>query len=160
MIGAKIIIPVTLIIGILIGIGAQQFRIDSLNERIASNKAAAYAQLVELQTTSQEFQTKLRNDYQASIERLEDALVGANDVQADLIDRMHNLATPADDTDGTSGQHGPSKQDQATLDLFIRLLDRHTKELITVGRYAEELKARGLHCENRYDSESLLRAPK
>lgn len=36
-------------------------------------------------------------------------------------------------------------------DLFLNLLDRHTRELVEVGEYADKLKAAGLMCEQSHD---------
>jgi hypothetical protein len=50
---------------------------------------------------------------------------------------------------GTGGQGEPGED---AISVLAGLLDRHTAELVEVGRYADELRSAGLTCERQYDS--------
>ena len=52
-------------------------------------------------------------------------------------------------TSAGKGQSGPD-----ALDLFVEVLDRHSKELVAVGNYADQLRIAGIACERAYGSVS------
>lgn len=51
-----------------------------------------------------------------------------------------------------AAQRGAGELGGGAGDLLADLLDRHTTELIAVGRYADELRIRGLTCERSVDA--------
>lgn len=55
----------------------------------------------------------------------------------------------ADPATGTGGQGEPGED---AIGVLAGMLDRHTAELVEVGRYADELRGAGITCERQYDS--------
>ena len=159
---SKIFLTAALIIGFLLGMGLQHARIASLKashaktlQAIAEKTAAAnkavttYIQQVQQDAAKVRQQTYERNQ-QIQVEFEE--LTASRDSYAEWVRKLStNQSAKSNNSSSATRPTRPSKQDQATLDLFAQLLDRHTKELAEVGKYAEELRSAGLGCERKYD---------
>ncbi len=152
----KIYIAVTLAIGFLLGLGLQQHTVQNLEHQILEFKLAeARAEeiiLREREADALYIQT-LREAYIQEQEQMESLLASVSDDRARLIDRMQQLKRAQTCTNQTTEvtDRSESERNQATFDLFIQLFDRHTRELEEVGRYADELRAYGLRCEQYID---------
>lgn len=159
---SRIFLTLVLAIGFALGLGLQHARIASLKashaktmrdiaeKTAAANKAVtAYIQQVQQDAAKVRQQTYERN------QQIQAEFADLNNSLATYSEWVRRLSTnqPAKPSNSSSATRPsrPSEQDQATLDLFAQLLDRHTKELAEVGKYAEELRSAGLGCERKYD---------
>ena len=50
---------------------------------------------------------------------------------------------------GAAGS-GDGEQSETAIDLLINMLERHSRELVEVGAYADQIRATGETCENSY----------
>lgn len=155
----KIYIAVTLVIGFLLGLGLQQHTVQNLERQILEFKLAeARAKEIILREREADglFIDVLRTAAEQERQEHEDRLVAAIDKRERLIEQLRYTARaqtcPVETTKVT--ERGPSKSNQDAFDLFIHLLDRHTRELERVGEYADELRSAGLKCEQISDRQS------
>lgn len=155
----KIYIAVTLAIGFLLGLGLQQHTVQNLEHQILEFKLAdARAREIILREREADalFIDTLRSSLAQEQENHQAVLAELTDDRDRLIKRLQYTArtqTCSNQTTKTS-ERGPSKSDQATFDLFIDMLDRHTRELKEVGEYADKLRSAGLRCEMISDRQS------
>lgn len=159
---SKIFLTAALIIGFLLGMGLQHARIASLKAShaktmldIAEKTAAANTAVTAYIQQVQQDAAKVRQQTYERNQQIQAEFADLNNSLATYSEWVRRLSTnqPAKPSNSSSATRPsrPSEQDQATLDLFAQLLDRHTKELAEVGKYAEELKSAGLGCERKYD---------
>lgn len=152
----KIYITLTLVAGLLLGLGLQQHKIQGLEHEILEFKLAeARAKEIiirEREADALYIQT-LREAHVQEQEQLESLLASVSDDRTRLIDRMQQLKRTQTCTNQATEvtDRSESERNQATFDLFIQLFDRHTRELEEVGRYADELRTHGLRCEQYID---------
>lgn len=152
----KLFLTAALILGFLLGLGFQHSQIAALKlanyktlKDIAEKQATANAALVAYQSQVNKDQQKLKEENYDLRKKNKEFSDAADDAYASWLQSLDSAS--ADYKSSTTKPGGPSKQDQATFDLFVKLLGGHTKELVQVGKYAEELKAAGLLCERSYD---------
>lgn len=150
----------TLIIGFVLGIGFSEIKISKLKadqalvlKDLAEKTAAAERTLNEYNTAIQNQFNSIRKanyEHTQAIQTQNASALAARDA---YIKRLRNLYANSKNTGfSTSARSsGPSKSDQATFDMFTQMLDRHTTELVEVGKYADELRAAGLMCEQMSD---------
>ena len=148
--------------GFALGIGFQQARIANLTaehekykREMVEKTAASYEALITYQTAVDAHLTKLRNTHNDTVRQIQVNYNTAESGRLDLIERLRKLSNStagANKQTETDGKRGPSEYDSATFDLLFRLFDRHSKELVEVGEYADKLKAAGLTCEGNIDS--------
>lgn len=150
----KIYITLTIALGFILAIGFQYNKISALELTIATMKsdlakANADAALAQLNKEA-EIQTIKDASYD-QIQELQEQLVDTSNSRDALLKRLRNISStahcPATQAAETA-KRSQSKQDQATFDLFVGMLDRHTRELEEIGGYADKLRLAGLMCEN------------
>lgn len=153
----KIYITLTLVAGFILALGFQHNKIANLELTIATLKteiATANANAA-LERTAKEVEIQqIKDSTYDQVQELQEQLVVISDGRDALIERLRNVPkTTHSCTTQTaaSSERGPSKQDQTTFDLFIGMLDRHTKELEEIGGYADKLRIAGLACESISD---------
>lgn len=150
----KIYITLTLALGFILAIGFQYNKIANLELTITAMKteiatANANAALAQLNKEA-EIQTIKDASYD-QIQELQEQLVDTSNSRDALLKRLRNLSTTAHHNStqaAEAAKRSQSKQDQATFDLFVGMLDRHTRELEEIGGYADKLRLAGLMCEN------------
>lgn len=119
-----------------------------------SDKTAA-AQTA-FRATETEWQKRIEGVTRDGQERIDTARLDADGARAEsgrlrkALDRYRTAARTAPHSGiATAGQ---GDQGGDALDLLTGMLARHSDELVEVGRYADELHARGLSCERAYDT--------
>ena len=153
----KHILIAVLALGIVLGAGFQETRVQSLKAEHAQvlrdlaikTAKAQQAVLVYEREVNTAF-TAIRNQTHETLTALQNQLKDSESARTALLSRLRKLsATPAT---SEAGQHKSSVKDSATFDLFVELLDRHSRELQEVGEYADRLRAAGLSCERSFDA--------
>ena len=160
----KYIIILGLVIGFLLGLGAQQVRISNLKASHAktlqgtAEKTAATAVAVNEYTNAVNTQLSvIRKSNYETTQKLQAQLTSTTAARNAYIKRLRKSATSSNSNQATNtGSSSTRESDQASFDLFLNLLDRHTRELVEVGEYADKLKAAGLMCEQSHDPLSQL----
>ena len=160
----KYIIILGLVIGFLLGLGAQQVRISNLKASHAktlqglAEKTAAAALAVNEYTNAVNTQLSvIRKSNYETTQKLQAQLTSTAAARNAYIKRLRKSATSSNSSQATdTGSSSTRESDQASFDLFLNLLDRHTRELVEVGEYADKLKAAGLMCEQSHDPLSQL----
>ena len=160
----KYIIILGLVIGFLLGLGAQQVRISNLKASHAktlqglAEKTAAAALAVNEYTNAVNTQlSTIRKSNYETTQKLQAQLTSTTAARNAYIKRLRKSATSSNSSQATApGSSSTRESDQASFDLFLNLLDRHTRELVEVGEYADKLKAAGLMCEQSHDPLSQL----
>lgn len=153
----KIYITLTLVAGFVLALGFQHNKIANLELTISTLKteiATANANAA-LERTAKEVEIQqIKDSTYDQIQELQEQLVVTSDGRDALIERLRNIpATSSCNSTKTttSPKRSQSKQDQAAFDMFIGMLDRHTKELEEIGGYADKLRLAGLMCERISD---------
>lgn len=123
-------------------------------ERVTYAQAAASAQLaarVEESRRETEKQESIRHA-QEQIALAESNAAGAR-TAADRL-RQQVAALVASGRRGTSNPGAPAGSTAAdtNLDLLVNVLDRHSRELVAVGAFADRSRIAGQACERAYDS--------
>lgn len=151
----KIYVTLTLIAGFILALGLQQHRIDGLNLEISELKATLAKNSAEAAQAVIDKQVEIaaiKDQFYEQAQELQDQLDVVSNTRDSLIERLQSYNSATRTAKATeNSKRGPSEQDQATFDLFIQLLDRHTRELAEVGEYADKLRFAGLMCENISD---------
>lgn len=160
------------VVGFGLGVGFQQARIASLKAEHAQYQVQvqeatikSQAAFIAYHSAVQSYLTISRDQYDTDIQKLQADLVVAGDIRERLLERLRYLSSlkyPTIKQAPTIGQSGPSERDRSAFDLFINMFDRHSRELVSVGNYADRLKAAGLKCERDSDAwsqQSLTTSP-
>ena len=158
---SKYILIAVLALGIVLGAGFQETRIQSLKAEhaqvlkdLADKTAKAQQALLVYEREVNTAFTTIRNQTHETLTALQNQLKDSESARTALLSRLRKLsATPSNSaTTSKVGQHKSSVKDSATFDLFVELLDRHSRELQEVGEYADRLRAAGLSCERSFDA--------
>ncbi|MDR2240056.1 MAG: DUF2514 domain-containing protein [Zoogloeaceae bacterium] len=100
---------------------------------------------------------------QAAQKAIDDAYQERDKVRADAsnaraaADRLRKqLALLTNQATGDTGTVGSVEgiENQSSISLLAELLDRHSRELVAVGEYADQLRVAGTSCERQYDAVS------
>lgn len=147
--------------GFTLGAGMQQVRYANLQAThykyvadVSKATANTATKVAEYQVAVQNQLTYHRNKHNEAVAQIQAELSDSESARAVLLDRLQNIArsrTAVKQTNEVGGR-STSKQNQETFDLFINLLDRHSRELQEVGEYADRLYAVGFLCEQVSDS--------
>lgn len=150
-----------LVIGFALGAGMQQVRYANLQAEhyqyvaeVSKATAKSAQALADYQVAVQDQLTFHRNKHNEQMAQIQAELSYSESGRAVLLERLRNYArsrTATKQADETGGR-STSKQDHETFDLFINMLDRHSRELQEVGEYADKLYSVGLLCEQMSDS--------
>lgn len=148
------LIAVALLLGAL---GLQTVRIANLKQAAADHRAelatatqrAEKAERAE-ETRRQDVVTKEDTDAQARIATLEVELVTARTAADRLRTAAANAASRAR-TGASASVVRPGGPSTDALDLLVTVLDRHSRELVAVGEFADRLRSAGTACERSYD---------
>lgn len=149
----------------LVAIGVLLALLGLKTVRIAELKQSAAALQLSLANQAKEAESRERQkerewtDKVTEVSRNAEAEKNALEVDLaasrDAADRLRTAATsvarracPTATTTG-SGEGQPSPD---PLDLLAQLLDRHSQELIVVGKYADQLRVAGVACERAADA--------
>ena len=158
---SKYIIIAVLALGIVLGAGFQETRIQSLKAEhaqvlrdLAVKTAEAQQALLVYEREVNTAFTAIRNQTHETLTVLQNQLKDSESARTALLSRLRKLSATPSNSAATSkvGQHKSSVKDSATFDLFVELLDRHSRELQEVGEYADRLRAAGLSCERSFDA--------
>ena len=159
---SQIITLVALVIGLLVGGGIQQLRISSLKtehattlKNIAEQTSKAYEAVIAYKDSVSTQLTTIRADNAKQVQILNEQLKTTTAARDSYVVRLRKLSTTqptSTSTIPTTRSTSENKSNRATLDLFIDMLDRHTRELTEVGEYADRLREAGLMCEKSYDA--------
>lgn len=155
----KLILTAALILGFILGAGFQHSRIASQQAKhqavlreLAQKTADTYKAVINYTAVTDTELSNLRKVAYEDRIKVSDDYNDTVDSYGNWLRTLQDTAVPTSFSSAPStGSRGPSKQDQATFDLFIELLAGHSKELVEIGKYAEELKGAGLMCEKSYD---------
>ena len=94
----------------------------------------------------------IRKSNYETTQKLQAQLTSTTAARNAYIKRLRKSAASSNSSQATNtGSSSTRESDQASFDLFLNLLDRHTRELVEVGEYADKLKAAGLMCEQSHD---------
>jgi len=150
----KIYITLTLALGFILALGFQYNKILALELTIATMKsdlATAKANAAQEQINKEIEIQIIKDTSYDQIQKLQEQLVDTSNSRDALVKRLRNIPStahcPATQTT-EAAERSQSKQDQTTFDLFVGMLDRHTRELEEIGGYADKLRLAGLMCEN------------
>ena len=158
---SKYLLIAVLALGIVLGAGFQETRIQSLKAEhaqvlrdLAIKTAEAQQALLVYEREVNTAFTTIRNQTHETLTALQNQLKDSESARTALLSRLRKLsATPSNSATTTKvGQHKSSVKDSATFNLFVELLDRHSRELQEVGEYADRLRAAGLGCERSFDA--------
>lgn len=147
-------------------LGLQTMRVSDAKADAAEARAALSsdrARYAEDAKTATETQRKIEADRQAESERIR------NEAREKIATAEGDARRAADAADGlrrevarllaarraVGSNPGPgagSAPAGDALDLFADMLDRHSRELVEVGGYADRARLAGLACEASYDS--------
>ena len=165
---SKYILIAVLALGVVLGAGFQETRIQSLKAEHAQvlrdlaikTAEAQQAVLVYEREVNTAF-TTIRNQTHETLTVLQNQLKDSESARTALLSRLRKLSATPSNSAATSkvGQHKSGVKDSATFDLFVELLDRHSRELQEVGEYADRLRAAGLSCERSFDAIPTYKSP-
>lgn len=149
----KFLIFGAMAIGFILGLALKNNEVVKLKTQQADAIVQASKELNDFKTASELQLAALKKQNYAQLAKLETQVTDLSASRDSYISELHKFTTSnhKTSTNPTTGTAGPSKSDQATFDMFIQLLDGHTRELSEVGAYAEKLRAAGLLCEAQYD---------
>ena len=165
---SKYLLIAVLALGIVLGAGFQETRIQSLKAEhaqvlrdLAIKTAEAQQALLVYEREVNTAFTTIRNQTHETLTVLQNQLKDSESARTALLSRLRKLsATPSNSaTTSKVGQHKSSVKDSATFNLFVELLDRHSRELQEVGEYADRLRAAGLSCERSFDAIPTYKSP-
>ena len=126
--------------GVLAGIAAKTAAAEKAF-RVAENKARSAIE-------------KEANDGQAKIDLARADARRADAAAAGLRQQLahyRRAAARAAAHPGAAGS-GDGEQSETAIDLLINMLERHSRELVEVGAYADQIRATGETCERAYDA--------
>ena len=158
---SKYILIAVLALGIVLGAGFQETRIQSLKAEhaqvlrdLAIKTAEAQQALLVYEREVNTAFTTIRNQTHETLTVLQNQLKDSESARTALLSRLRKLSATPSNSAATSqvGQHKSSIENQTTFNLFVELLDRHSRELQEVGEYADRLRAAGLSCERSFDA--------
>lgn len=122
---------------------------------IANKTAAAHQAVLTYTNTVNAAFTRIQEDTNERIANIQQEAASASAEQLAYIERLRKLANSSRSGTGTNtsvASERTSEQDQETFDMFIQLLDWHSRTLAEVGAYADTLEAVGLSCEAHADA--------
>lgn len=159
----KYVLVAAIGVGAVLGAGFQQTRIANLKashakvlKNLAESTKATYEAVIKADKLRTQQLAIIRKDNHAEVQKLQDELSKTASVRDAYIDRVRKLSKRINSSPTTSNSRsgGPSKSDQATFDLFTKLLSRDSEALAAVGDYADRLRQAGLMCERVADVQS------
>ena len=165
---SKYLLIAVLALGVVLGAGFQETRIQSLKAEhaevlrdLADKTAKAQQAVLVYEREVNTAFTTIRNQTHETLTALQNQLKDSESARTALLSRLRKLSATPSNSAATSkvGQHKSSVKDSATFDLFVELLDRHSRELQEVGEYADKLRAAGLSCERSFDAIPTYKSP-
>lgn len=154
----KYLYLLALALGFALGMGLTQHQVadqkaahaKTLQDIAEKTTAAKDAQLTYYKVAQSEI-TKLSEENDAYKKQIKADAESAKLARDEWLLKLSKLSKRPTSSGGETKPRSESIKDQATFDLFTELLSRDSEALLTVGSYAEELKAAGLKCEGEAD---------